>query len=212
MPLLVIGSGFGRTGTRSLKDALEHLGFGPCHHMEEVFPSPEQIGFWQAVASRQPVDWKRVFAGYASQVDWPGAHVWRELAEAYPGAKVIHTVRSDESWWKSFSGTIGKRLRINRGMDLPAQARVMSDVVMEIVGLQTFGGGFADKSKALAAYHQRERDVRLAIPAERLLVFDVAEGWQPLCRFLGVAVPRVPFPRTNSRDDFWAKFGGEPRE
>ncbi len=180
--------------------------------MEEVFPSLEQIGFWQAVANHQPVDWKRVFAGYASQVDWPGAHVWRELAEAYPGAKVIHTVRSDESWWKSFSGTIGKRLRINRGMDLPAQARVMSDVVMEIVGLQTFGGEFADKSKALAAYHKREHDVRSAIPAERLLVFNVAEGWDPLCRFLGVAVPEVPFPRTNSRYDFWAKFGGEPRE
>ena len=210
MGLSVIGSGFGRTGTRSLKDALDLLDFGPCHHMEEVLPSPEQITLWHAVSVGEPLDHVRIFDGYSAQIDWPGAHVWRELAEAYPDAKVIHSIRPDESWWKSFSGTIGKFLTIYPTMELPPQIRVMSDTIMEMIGVQTFAGEFADRDKALAAYHQREADVRAAIPAERLLVFDVAQGWEPLCAFLGVAVPAVPFPRTNTREDFWAKLGGEP--
>ena len=210
MGLSVIGSGFGRTGTRSLKDALELLDFGPCHHMEEVFPSPEQVTLWHAVSIGEPLDHVRIFNGFSSQIDWPGAHVWRELAEAYPDAKLIHSVRPDESWWNSFSGTIGKFLTIYPTMELPPQIRVMSDAIKEMIGEQTFAGQFEDKDKALAAYHQREADVRAAIPAERLLVFDVAQGWEPLCGFLEVPVPAVPFPRTNTREDFWAKLGGEP--
>ncbi|MEG3143315.1 sulfotransferase [Sphingomonas sp. RT2P30] len=210
MALSVIGSGFGRTGTRSLKDALELLGFGPCHHMEEVFPNPKQVDFWCAVARDEPVDWDEVFAGYGAQIDWPGAHVWRELAAAYPDARVIHSVRPPEAWWNSFSGTIGKFLAIYRGLPMPPHVAAMSAAVETIVGTQTFGGRATDKDHALAAYARREADVRAAIPAERLLVFDVAQGWAPLCAFLGVAVPDTPFPRTNSRDDFWVKFGGEP--
>lgn len=210
MALSVIGSGFGRTGTRSLKDALELLGLGPCHHMEEVLPSAEQIEFWRAVSVGEPLDHARIFDGFSSQIDWPGAHVWRELAAAYPEAKVVHSVRPDESWWNSFSGTIGKFLNIYPTMDMPPQIRVMSEVLMELIGVQTFAGQYADKDKALAAYHQREADVRAAIPAERLLVFDVAQGWEPLCSFLDVPVPDIPFPRTNTREDFWAKLGGEP--
>jgi len=210
MALRVIGSGFGRTGTRSLKDALERLDFGPCHHMEEVLPSPEQVDLWHAVAVGKPLDHARIFNGFSSQIDWPGAHVWRELAAAYPDAKVVHSVRPDESWWKSFSGTIGKFLAIYPTMELPPHIRLMSEVMTELIGVQTFAGQYADRDKALAAYHQREADVRAAIPAERLLVFDVAQGWEPLCRFLEVPVPSTPFPRTNTHDDFWAKLGGEP--
>src|SRR6516162_879591 len=100
MALQVIGSGFGRTGTMSLKRALEQLGFGPCHHMEEVLAHPEQVPHWQAIVAGRAVNWDEVFAGYRSQVDWPGAHVWRELTAAYPRAKVIHTVRPEDGWWK----------------------------------------------------------------------------------------------------------------
>ena len=108
MTLSVIGSGFGRTGTMSLKNALEQLGFGPCHHMEEVFEHPEQVQHWQVVAAGDTVDWNTVFEGYHSQIDWPGAHVWRDLAKTFPNAKVVHSVRPEESWWNSFSKTIGK--------------------------------------------------------------------------------------------------------
>ncbi|MEO8375228.1 MAG: sulfotransferase family protein [Sphingomonas bacterium] len=210
MALSIIGSGFGRTGTRSLKDALELLGHGPCHHMEEVFPSQEQIMLWSAFAEHGTLDHDRIFKDYSSQVDWPGAHAWRQLAAAYPDARVIHSVRPEESWWRSFSVTIGKFLAIYPGMDLPPHIRDMSDTVMELIGVQTFAGDFGDKEKALAAYRQREAEVRAAIPADRLLIFDVAEGWEPLCRFLEVDMPDTPFPRTNDRSDFWVKLGGEP--
>lgn len=210
MALSIIGSGFGRTGTRSLKDALDLLGFGPCHHMDEVFPNEAQIDHWCAVARGEPVDWAAVFDGYGSQIDWPGAHVWRELAEAYPDAKVIHSVRPDESWWNSFNGTIGKFLVVGDTIPLPPPIAMMGAAVDEIVGAQTFGGRAADKDHAIATYHAREAEVRAAIAPERLLVFDVADGWEPLCAFLDVPVPDAPFPRTNDREAFWAKLGGEP--
>jgi len=210
MTLTVIGSGFGRTGTMSLKDALEQLGFGPCHHMEEVFEHPEQVAHWQAFASGETVDWSAVFAGYSSQVDWPGAHVWRELAAAFPEAKVVHSVRPEESWWNSFSKTIGKFFASYQQIQLPPHVRAMSDVMIEMVAQGTFGGQFADRATALAAYNKRNEQVRATIPSERLLVFDVAEGWGPLCRFLDVPVPDSPFPHRNKIAEFWELVGGNP--
>lgn len=194
----------------SLKEALEQLGFGPCHHMEEVFKNPEQVPNWQTVAAGGAVDWNTVFAGYSSQIDWPGAHVWRELSVAFPDAKVIHSQRPDASWWKSFSGTIGKLLRVYPEMDQPPHVRDMMDVGKEIICNRTFNGKFNDREAALAAYHQRADDVRAAIPPEQLLVFDVAEGWEPLCAFLEVPVPDGPFPHRNVKSDFWDLVGGEP--
>ena len=210
MALRIIGSGFGRTGTRSMQDALEILGFGPCHHMEQVFANPGQVAHWQAIQAGGPVDWNEVFAGYASQVDWPGAHVWRETFAAFPEARVLHTVRPDEAWWSSFSRTIGKLLRVYRTLDIPPHIRAMLEIGEDFVSDKTFHGKADDKEAALAAYHQRLADVRAAIPADRLLVYDVAEGWEPLCAFLNVPVPDVPFPRRNNKEDFWANLGGEP--
>src|SRR5580698_1644093 len=123
MTLEIIGSGFGRTGTMSLKRALDQIGFGPCHHMEEVFAHPEQVPHWQALVAGGTADWGAVFAGYRSQVDWPGAHYWRELAAAYPNAKVIHTARPEELWWKSFSSTIGALLSGYDDMRFPPHVR-----------------------------------------------------------------------------------------
>lgn len=210
MTLSVIGSGFGRTGTRSLKDALEQLGFGPCHHMEEVFAHPEQVHYWQALVAGRPVNWNEVFAGYGSQVDWPGSHVWRELAATFPKAKVVHSVRPDESWWNSYSKTIGKLVNIYPGMTLPPHVRNMIDTSVDLFIQPTFGSGFVDRETALAAYHLRTKQVRATIRADRLLVFDVAEGWEPLCAFLNVPVPDSPFPHRNVKADFWEMVGGEP--
>lgn len=210
MSLAVIGSGFGRTGTRSLKAALEQLGFGPCHHMEEVFGDPRQVPYWQAVAEGRPVDWREVFAGFGSQVDWPGAHVWRELAAAFPEAKVVHSVRPEDAWWKSYSATIGKFIATYKDMQLPPHIRDMVVAAESMIAEQTFGGAPNDRDAALAAYRRREAEVRAAIPAERLLVFDVAEGWEPLCAFLGVPVPATPFPHHNTTVEFWEVFGGKP--
>ncbi|MDX1779988.1 MAG: sulfotransferase [Thalassovita sp.] len=210
MTLKIIGSGFGRTGTRSLKEALEILGFGPCHHMEEVLANPPQVAHWQAVCDGLSPDWDKVFKGYQSQIDWPGAHVWQDLAGAFPGAKIIHSMRPDDSWWNSFSGTIGKLLTIYRDMPLPPHVHEMMEVAEDIVGHRTFGGRWAERDAALAAYHHRAEEVTATLPADRLLVFDVAQGWDPLCDFLGAAVPEVPFPHRNVKSEFWDVVGGEP--
>jgi hypothetical protein len=211
MSLTVIGSGFGRTGTASLKRALEMLGFGPCHHMEEVMEHPEQVARWQAFVSGEPVDWGEVFKGYRSQVDWPGAHVWRELAAAYPDAKVIHSVRPEEVWWASFSATIGRLFSVYKDMPLPDHVKAMMGAMEIAIVRETFGGDLTDKEAALAAYRRRTEDVRAAIPPERLLVFDVTQGWAPLCAFLDVAKPDEPFPRVNSTEEFLQFFyDGKP--
>ena len=210
MALEIIGSGFGRTGTRSLKDALEILGFGPCHHMADCFANPEQVATWQSLARGEPQDWKAYFADYRAQVDWPGAHVWRETLAAFPEARVLHSQRPEESWWRSFSHTIGKLNRVYPDLEMSPHGRAMLEAFAEGIAKPTFPNGTADKEGALAAYRQRAEEVKAAIPPERLLVFDVAEGWEPLCAFLGVPVPDQPFPRRNDGDGFWQGFGGEP--
>ncbi len=207
MSLEIIGSGFGRTGTASLKLALEQLGFGPCHHMEEVLAHPEQVPHWQAVAAGAPVNWEDVFAGYRAQVDWPGAHVWRELSLAYPAAKVIHTMRPEDAWWKSFSATIAGVLATYKELPLPPHAAAMMAAADRLIAQQTFGGVLSDPATVLAAYRRRAAQVRAAIAPERLLIFDVAEGWAPLCRFLGVPIPATPFPRVNSTAEWLEQFG-----
>jgi hypothetical protein len=210
MALEVIGPGFGRTGTMSLKHALEILGLGPCHHMEEVFKNPPQVRYWQAVAADTPVVWNEVFAGYRTQVDWPGAYAWRELAAAYPEAKIVLTVRPEEAWWNSFSTTIGALPGAPEVAMMPPHMRAMMGAAFELIQNRTFGCLVTDHDGVLAAYRKRTADVRAAFPEKRLLVFNVAEGWEPLCRFLGKPVPDQPFPRTNAREDFWKLIRGEP--
>ena len=210
MALEVIGSGFGRTGTKSLKAALERLGYGPCHHMHEIVEDPGQVAHWQAIAAGRRVDWNTVFAGYRSQVDWPGAHVWRELAAAFPDAKVVHSVRPEAQWWASFNKTIGKLMARYEGLPLPPHIRDMLSAWNDLAGKTTFGGVLDDEATGRAAFRKRTEEVTAALPASRVLVFDVAEGWEPLCAFLGKKVPDEPFPHHNLRADFWEVLGGEP--
>ena len=210
MTLEVIGSGFGRTGTASLKRALEQLGFGKCHHMEEVLFNPPQVPGWVAYFSGQPVDWNRLLDGYRSQVDWPGAQAWRELAAAFPAAKVIHSVRPAEKWWDSFAETIGTLLSRRHDLPAPPHVATMMNAITPHLEAHAFGCAITDRAGALAAFDRRTAEVRAAIPADRLLVFDVAEGWGPLCAFLKVPVPDMPFPRINSREEFWQAIAGKP--
>ncbi len=211
MSLQVLGSGFGRTGTKSLKEALERIGFGPCHHMYEVVANPPQVAHWQELAAGGAVDWAEVFAGYRAQVDWPGALVWRELAEAFPEARIVHTMRPEALWWSSFEKTIARLIaRHYRTMPLPPHVRDMMAATETLLTERTFRGPIDDRETALAAYRRRADEVREAIPANRLLIFDVAEGWGPLCAFLGVAAPEEPFPHRNQNADFWDALGGEP--
>jgi hypothetical protein len=193
MALSVIGSGFGRTGTRSLKDALDQLGFGPCHHMEEVFPNPRQVDYWCAVARNEPVDWDDVFAGYGAQIDWPGAHVWRELAAAYPDARVIHSVRPAEAWWSSFSGTIGKFLAIYRDLPMPPHVAAMGAAVDTIGRLCPARGRCprGDPARAVAGVRRGARvGTALCVPRRRRARHAVSAHQQSR-RFLGEARRRA---------------------
>lgn len=209
MSLKVIGSGFGRTGTMSMKEALDVLGLGPCHHMIEVMENPSQLAFWKAISAGEAVDWNEVFAGYSSQVDWPGAHVWQETAIAFPEAKVIHTERPEDAWWNSFNNTIGKFFAVLSELDLPPQ---VADIFGTMKGLIMEGNfsDFTDRDSAIATYRLNNEKVRDTIPADRLLVFHVADGWEPLCRFLELPVPGTEFPHRHPKKEFWEHFGGEP--
>jgi hypothetical protein len=210
MALSVVGSGFGRTGTKSLKEALEILGVGPCHHMHDLFETPDTIAGWQRASRGESVEWEQMFDGYLSQIDWPGSHYWRELTEAFPESLVIHTIRPEDVWCRSFERTIGKLLGCYKQLDLPPHVVDILDVNMQIIGEQTFGGNFNNRDSLLSAYRKRTDEVVRVIDPDRLLIFDVAQGWEPLCSFLNVPVPDKPFPRNNLRSDFWNVVGGEP--
>ena len=202
MGLEVIGSGFGRTGTMSLKAALEKLGFGPCHHMAELIEDPARLPPWRAALRGETPDWDAVFADYRSAVDWPAAHYWRALADRYPDAKIVHTTRDPDRWWTSFQDTVGAVIR-KAGMGPGCEEmRNVPELIHEMAVRQTFRSTVDDKAAAVAALEARDAEVRAFPDPDRVLVFDVREGWGPLCAFLGVDAPDGPFPHANSTDDF----------
>lgn len=205
MSLKVIGAGLGRTGTYSLKLALEALGFGPCHHMEEVAKNlPVQLPLWQG-ALKGRADWPATFDGYASAVDWPTARFYRELHAAYPEAKFVLGHRSPRSWAESFGGTIQEL--ISAADQAPPHLQDWLAMAREVV--QQSGVSFdADTAALEATFLAHHEAVKAAIPADRLLVHEAKDGWEPLCAFLGVAVPDQPYPRTNNRSEFWDLVNG----
>lgn len=197
MPLEVIGAGYGRTGTMSLKLALEQLGLGPCFHMSEAIANPACIPGWVAAGRGRP-DWETLFAGFRSSVDHPGCAFYRDLAAAYPAAKVILTVRDANDWFDSTQATV---------FSPQMRARVANPLFKEFLtrtvwGL--FGAGIDDREFMVAAFTRHVTEVKSFIAAERLLVFEVSQGWGPLCEFLGVPIPNTPFPRVNSRAEMAA--------
>ena len=201
MALEIIGPGFGRTGTSSLKQALEQLGFGPAHHMFEVRDHPELLPAWEAVARGEAADWDEMFAGYRSQTDWPGARVWRELASHWPDAKVILTVRDPDQWFDSVQATIAPFLAA-RGRHASPHADAIARMGQSLIAEQVFDDRLSDRAHATRVFKDHIADVQAEIAPERLLVFDPHEGWAPLCAFLGVPVPDGPFPHTNSSRQF----------
>ena len=197
MALKVVGAGFGRTGTLSLKVALEKLGCGPCYHMMEVFPRPEHVAMWHRLAFGNPIDWDELFDGFQATVDWPSARWWREIAAHYPDAKVLLSVRDPEAWYKSMSDTIAQPLREPVPDGAPEIVRLQSEMVRKAILAETFDNRFEDKAHSIDVFMRHSQEVRDAIDPARLLVFDVREGWAPLCRFLDVPIPDEPFPRLN---------------
>jgi len=208
MALEVIGAGFGRTGTMSLKVAVEVLGFGPCYHMVELFGHPEHVELWEAAAQGKPVDWETVFSTYRATTDWPACSFYRELMQRYPDAKVILTVRDPERWYESTYNTI---YGIRRTVSSPifrlaapfrttmARAAKMND---RLIWEDTFGGSLEDRERAIEVFERHNEEVKEHVAPEKLLVYEVKEGWGPLCEFLGVEVPNTPFPHLNDTGTF----------
>ena len=193
----VVGAGFGRTGTLSLKSALEKLGCGPCYHMMEVFPRPEHVAMWHRLAFENLMDWDLLFRDFQATVDWPAARWWREIAAHYPEAKVLLSVRDPESWYRSMIDTIYQPMKWPVPDHVPEIARLQSEMVRKAILTETFDNRFEDKAHAIEIFKRHTQEVRDTIDPARLLVFDVKEGWAPLCRFLEVPIPDEPFPRLN---------------
>jgi len=204
MSLKVIGAGFGRTGTHSLKIALEMLGFSPCYHMIEVFTHPGHSEIWERAGRGEAIDWNALLGEYKAAVDWPASAFWRTLVKLYPDAKVILTERDAEAWYKSISQTIFEFMaRGDEGITDPvllAQRKMGRVVVAE----NTFGNRF-DKEHVIAVYKANSEAVKRDVPKDRLLVFDAPDGWGPLCKFLNVPVPDAPYPLTNTTEEFRAR-------
>lgn len=195
MSLTVIGTGFGRTGTDSMREALTMLGFGPCHHMYEVMEHAQQKRLWRGLAKGERPDWDELFAGYKSCVDWPSAYYWRDLIQAYPKARVILTWRSPESWWESFQNTI---------LPAIADSKDQDSLGVALVAKQVFGGRPQDRAHAIRVYEANVQAVLNTVPAERLLIHKLGDGWGPLCAHLGVPVPDEPYPARNTTQEFRA--------
>ncbi|MEV0234669.1 sulfotransferase family protein [Nonomuraea sp. NPDC050786] len=216
MGLRVVGAGFPRTGTTSLKAALERLLGEPCYHMRELFERPDDAAVWRDAHAGTMPDWHRFLAGYAAGVDWPLSQFWRELSAAFPDALVLLSRReSAERWYQSMDRTVleGAR-RLMRGdfagarppllAGTPEQARAMEEMIRAM-----FGGAFDDphdRDKVIAAYERHLAEVRATIPAHRLLEWQPADGWGPLCAALDLPVPDEPFPHENTTADMRARM------
>lgn len=206
MALDIIGAGLGRTGTLSLKMALEQLGFDPCYHMVELIEEPGRLPLWLQAARTGNTDWDAVLRGYRATVDYPGALFYQPLMERYPQAKVILTVRDPERWHESAMATIYPGGRSEAFKSLPDEWQERMAFINELIWEGQFGGRFSDREHAVAEFVRHRAEVEAAVPAERLLVFEVSQGWEPLCEFLGVPVPDEPFPRSNDRASFQARM------
>ena len=215
----IIGAGLPRTGTSSLKSALERLGFGPTYHMFELMQHPEHAERWRPVLTGESSDWERVFAGYDSAVDFPASIYWRELAEAYPDAKVILTVRDPHRWHASVGTMARPDSATGKGgfpdlEQMPERMRkifevmpLMDGAAQGMLGADFSLGSRMDEEKAVEIFERHVENVRSALPSDRLLVFQASDGWGPLCEFLGVEAPAdEPYPHLNDAETLKRMF------
>jgi len=214
----VIGVGLNRTGTTSLALALDELGFGPCYNLRTLNSEPPRAADW-ITAETDPAlaDWPRIFRGFESAVGSPTSAFWREIAAAFDSAKVILTVRPADGWYESVGATLTEALAPQ-----PAALRLLTwqrlghddarakanDEFQERIWEREIGGDFSDRDRTIETFEKHIADVQANIPADRLLVYSVRDGWGPLCEFLGVPEPARPFPRENDRETFRRRLRG----
>jgi hypothetical protein len=204
--LRVVGAGLGRTGTNSLKVALELLLGAPCYHMYEVVARPADTQVWHAAVRGEKVDFAALLDGFAATVDWPACAFWREIAQTGEEPLILLSTRdSSIRWWDSVAATILPTITQPLPPDDPltAQRRTMIREMMQT----RFAPDWRDRDQAIAAYERHNEDVRGSVPRERLIDWRPGDGWDPICAALDVAVPEVPFPHVNTTDEFRAGQG-----
>ena len=207
MALELIGAGLGRTGTLSLKAALERLGVGPCYHMIEVLRAPERGQHWLEGAQTGSHDWDAIFHGYRSALDWPTAAYWRELAERYPDAKVLLSLRDADRWHDSVMNTLYLMMTKDPPEQAPETLQDFARAMYALIFEKTFGGRLEDRTHATRIFEAHNQAVIDAVPASRLLVYRPGDGWDPLCRFLDVPVPDEDFPHRNDTAEYRSRTG-----
>ncbi|MEM6708076.1 MAG: sulfotransferase family protein [Pseudomonadota bacterium] len=201
MPLEIVGAGFGRTGTLSLKFALEKLGFGPCYHMMEVHKNEGHEALWTAAADGQTMDWASLFQDYRAAVDWPSCNWWREQLAAFPRASVILSHRDPDAWYRSVMNTIYAHSCAGRDSD-DGRRRAAAAMAFEVIWDGVFDGRLDDRDHVIDCFLRHNQAVRETVPAAQLLEYQPGDGWEPLCAFLEVPVPDEPYPRVNSTAEF----------
>ncbi len=218
MSLKVVGAGFGRTGTLSLKFALEKLGYDKCYHMMEVGNHDDHFKQWLELSRGGEMDWVTLFEGYQASVDWPSCNWWREQLAAFPDAKVILSRRDPQKWYTSVMNTIyqvsvGNRAKAEKEGD--AQAKAAAQWAFEVIWGRVFDDRMDDKEHVIACYEAHNQAVIDEVPADALLVYEPGDGWAPLCEFLDVPIPDEDYPRVNSTEEFkerWEKIDEEARQ
>ena len=204
----VFGAGFGRTGTMSLKFALEKLRIGPCYHMREVVSRPSHIKLWYDISRGEHPNWNRLFSGFNSAVDFPVCLFYKQLINIFPEAKFILTLRDFDTWYISTANTIYKVPSILPDWFEKVVYPIRMFIVMQVnliwVGL--FKNNFSDRDSTKLVYYEHIESVKKIIPADKLLIYNVKEGWEPLCEFLDVDVPDIPFPKVNDTVEMLRNF------
>ena len=204
MALQIVGAGVGRTGTHSLKIALEQLLGGTCHHMMEIFNRPDQVAGFTAAIDGEPVDWSALLSDFTAMVDFPGSLFWREIAAANPDAPILLSTRDAKGWYKSASNTIFLAFD-----HMPPELAPWMAAVRR--GLHDrFSDEFDNEDVMIAAYERHNAEVRAEVPAERLIDWTPSDGWGPICTGLNLPVPDEPFPVTNTTKEFREMIGIEP--
>lgn len=206
MTMRVIGSGLGRTGTKSLKAALELLLDAPCYHMVECFERPDHPALWQRAIAEGDVDWPMLLDGYAAAVDWPAAACWKEMADAFPDAIILHSERPADAWFRSADRTIFEGFKKPRAEWDEPGTNAWWDMAITMFE-QRFTPDFLERDAAMAAVEAWNADVRATAPADRLVIWETGAGWEPICEALELPVPDRPFPHTNSTEEFRERAG-----
>jgi len=213
MSIKIIGAGLPRTGTNTLKQSLEQLGHKHVYHMKELLVHPEKLHYWKTLDETGDTDWDAMYEGYDGTVDFPGYPWYKEHMKKYPNAKVIMTVRDFESWYKSVDSTVFRagpqtpleKIKMIGKLLSSARARNVVKCIKwfkKVFFSEQMQGRFGDKEFAKKFWEDHIADVKAFVPEDNLLVYDVRDGWGPLCKFLGVEEPSEPLPHLNKKENF----------